>query len=59
MGPCPPLVGAVIAGVFGGMQVIFYQDYLGLSAKWITIAATIYAIWKTQLTILCFGAYHR
>ena len=40
------LGGAVIAGVFGGMQVIFYQDYLGLSAKWITIAATIYAIWN-------------
>ena len=40
------LGGAVIAGVFGGMQVIFYQDYLGLSAKWITIAATVYAIWN-------------
>ena len=45
MGPCRPWWGSH-CGVFGGMQVIFYQDYLGLSAKWITIAATIYAIWN-------------
>ena len=38
--------GSLISGIFGGMQVIFYQDYLGLNAKWIIIAASIYAIWN-------------
>ncbi|MGD2026761.1 MAG: MFS transporter [Anaerolineales bacterium] len=35
-----------ISGTFGALQPIFYQDYLGLVAKWIGIAATIYAIWN-------------
>ena len=40
------LGSATIAGIFGALQPIFYQDYLGLSAKWIGIAATIYAVWN-------------
>lgn len=37
---------SLISGIYGAMLPIFYQDYLGLSAKWIGIAATIYAIWN-------------
>jgi GPH family glycoside/pentoside/hexuronide:cation symporter len=37
---------SLISGVYGGLLTIFYQDYLGLSAKWIGIAATIYALWN-------------
>ena len=37
---------AIISGIYGGMLTIFYQDYLGLTAKWIGIAALIYAIWN-------------
>jgi len=37
---------ATIAGTFGALQPIFYQDYLGLEARWIGIAAVIYAIWN-------------
>ena len=37
---------SLISGIYGGLLTIFYQDYLGLSAKWIGIAATIYAIWN-------------
>ncbi len=37
---------SLIAGIYGGLLTIFYQDYLGLSASWIGIAATIYAIWN-------------
>jgi GPH family glycoside/pentoside/hexuronide:cation symporter len=32
--------------VFGALLPIFYQDYLGLSARWIAIASAIYAIWN-------------
>ena len=32
---------ATIAGTFGALQPIFYQDYLGLEARWIGIAAVI------------------
>ncbi|HBX68382.1 MAG TPA: hypothetical protein DEH25_03080 [Chloroflexi bacterium] len=35
-----------ISGTFGALQPIFYQDYLGLEARWIGIAAAIYAIWN-------------
>lgn len=31
------LGGNLIAGIFGALLPIFYQDYLGLSAKWIGI----------------------
>ncbi len=37
---------ATISGTFGALQPIFYQDYLGLDARWIGIAAVIYAIWN-------------
>jgi len=37
---------SLIAGVFGALLPIFYQDYLGLSARWIAIASAIYAIWN-------------
>lgn len=37
---------ATISGTFGALQPIFYQDYLGLEARWIGIAAIIYAIWN-------------
>jgi glycoside/pentoside/hexuronide:cation symporter, GPH family len=37
---------STIAGTFGALQPIFYQDYLGLEARWIGIAALIYAIWN-------------
>jgi len=37
---------SLISGIYGGLLTIFYQDYLGLGARWIGIAATIYAIWN-------------
>jgi len=37
---------ALISGIYGGLLTIFYQDYLGLSASWIGIAATVYALWN-------------
>lgn len=37
---------ALIAGAFGALLPIFYQDYLGLQAGWITIASAIYAAWN-------------
>jgi len=37
---------SLISGVYGAMLTIFYQDYLGVSAKWIAAASLIYAIWN-------------
>jgi glycoside/pentoside/hexuronide:cation symporter, GPH family len=37
---------SVISGVYGAMLPIFYQDYLGLAARWIALASAIYAIWN-------------
>src|SRR5512136_1008283 len=37
---------SLISGVFGALLPIFYQDYLGLSARWIALASAIYAIWN-------------
>jgi GPH family glycoside/pentoside/hexuronide:cation symporter len=37
---------SLISGIYGGLLTIFYQDYLGLSARWIGIAATVYALWN-------------
>ncbi|OHD71775.1 MAG: hypothetical protein A2177_09790 [Spirochaetes bacterium RBG_13_68_11] len=37
---------STISGIFGALQPIFYQDYLGLGARWIAIAAAIYAVWN-------------
>jgi glycoside/pentoside/hexuronide:cation symporter, GPH family len=40
------LGSALIAGIYGAMLPIFYQDYLGLAARWISIAAIVYAVWN-------------
>jgi GPH family glycoside/pentoside/hexuronide:cation symporter len=37
---------SLIAGVFGALLPIFYQDYLGLTARWIALASAIYAVWN-------------
>jgi len=37
---------SLISGVFAALLPIFYQDYLGLSARWIGLASLIYAIWN-------------
>ena len=37
---------STISGTFGALQPIFNQDYLGLEARWIGIAAVIYALWN-------------
>lgn len=36
----------LISGTFAALLPIFYQDYLGLSARWIALASAIYAIWN-------------
>ncbi len=35
-----------VSGTYGALLPIFYQDYLGLTARWIAIASTVYAIWN-------------
>jgi len=37
---------SLISGIFGALLPIFYQDYLGLSARWIALASGIYAVWN-------------
>jgi GPH family glycoside/pentoside/hexuronide:cation symporter len=37
---------SLISGTFSALLPIFYQDYLGLAARWIAIASTIYAFWN-------------
>lgn len=37
---------ALVSGTYGALLPIFYQDYLGLTARWIAVASTIYAIWN-------------
>ncbi len=37
---------SLISGIYGALLPIFYQDYLGLSARWIALASAIYAIWN-------------
>ncbi len=37
---------ATISTIFAALLPIFYQDYLGLSARWIGIASAIYALWN-------------
>jgi len=37
---------SLISGVFGALLPIFYQDYLGVSARWIALASAIYAVWN-------------
>ena len=37
---------SLISGIYGALLPIFYQDYLGLTARWIALASMIYAIWN-------------
>ena len=37
---------SLISGIYGALLPIFYQDYLGLQARWIAIASAIYAVWN-------------
>ena len=36
----------MISGIYGSLLPIFYQDYLGLAARWIGIASIAYAVWN-------------
>ncbi len=40
------LGSSLISGIYAALLPIFYQDYLGLSARWIAAASLIYAIWN-------------
>ncbi|MCJ7695078.1 MAG: MFS transporter [Anaerolineaceae bacterium] len=40
------LGSSTISGIYAALLPIFYQDYLGLSARWIGIASLVYAIWN-------------
>lgn len=35
-----------VSSIFAALLPIFYQDYLGLSARWIGIASIVYALWN-------------
>jgi GPH family glycoside/pentoside/hexuronide:cation symporter len=37
---------SLISGTYGALLPIFYQDYLGLEARWIALASAIYAVWN-------------
>ncbi len=37
---------STISSIFAALLPIFYQDYLGLTSKWIGIASVIYAVWN-------------
>ncbi len=37
---------SLVSGTYGALLPIFYQDYLGLRARWIALASVIYAIWN-------------
>ena len=37
---------SLISGTYGALLPIFYQDYLGLAARWIALASGIYAVWN-------------
>jgi GPH family glycoside/pentoside/hexuronide:cation symporter len=37
---------SLISGIYAALLPIFYQDYLGLQARWIAIASVIYAVWN-------------
>ena len=46
---------SLISGVFGALLPIFYQDYLGLSARWIAIASAIYESTEITCTLTTYG----
>ena len=37
---------SLVAGIYAALLPIFYQDYLGLQARWIAIVSVIYAVWN-------------
>ncbi len=37
---------SAISSTYAALLPIFYQDYLGLSARWIGIASVVYAVWN-------------
>ena len=37
---------SLISGIYGAMLPIFYQDYLGLAARWIAIASAAYDVFR-------------
>ncbi len=37
---------STVSSIYGALLPIFYQDYLGLSSKWIGIASIIYGVWN-------------
>lgn len=37
---------SLVSGTYGALLPIFYQDYLGLQARWIGIASASYAMWN-------------
>jgi len=40
------LGSATISGIYAALLTIFYQDYIGMSSRWIGIAMIIYAVWN-------------
>lgn len=40
------LGNSLISGIYAALLPIFYQDYLGLTARWIGIASLVYALWN-------------
>ena len=40
------LGASTISSIYAALLPIFYQDYLGLSSRWIGIASVAYAIWN-------------
>lgn len=37
---------STVSSIYAALLTIFYQDYLGLTSKWIGIASAIYAVWN-------------
>ncbi|MCS7179517.1 MAG: MFS transporter [Anaerolineae bacterium] len=40
------LGSSLVSGIYAALLTIFYQDYLGLQARWIGIASMVYAVWN-------------
>jgi len=40
------LGSSLISGIYAALLPIFYQDYLGLQARWIATASAVYAVWN-------------
>jgi glycoside/pentoside/hexuronide:cation symporter, GPH family len=37
---------SMVSSIYAALLPIFYQDYLGLTSRWIGIASAIYAVWN-------------